>query len=320
MQIHHGLTGLQHIPPGSAISVGNFDGMHLGHRQLLRQLHELAGATAVVTFEPHPLTVLRPKAAPPRLTPLSLKHALLEQLGVDHLVVLAPTPEVLNLSAEEFFAHLMRAKPSHLVEGDSFTFGKGRGGSIESLRQWTAGTGTHLHVVPPVVAPLLDLHVAPVSSSLIRWLLIHGRARDAAICLGKPYTLEGTVIKGFQRGRTIDVPTANLDCDAQLVPADGVYVGRCTVAGTAYPAALSIGNLPTFEDRVFQIEAHLVGFAGDLYGQRLQVEVLDWSREQWKFNGLEALKDRLKRDVAWTVERQSIDTSKAIALLSPAGV
>ena len=317
MQIHHGLAGLKRVPPAAAVSIGNFDGMHLGHRELLRQMREMAGASVVVTFEPHPLTVLRPEAAPPRLTPLSLKHAMLNELGVDHLVVLSPTSEVLDLSAEAFFRHLMEdAKPACLVEGDSFTFGKGRGGSIESLRRWTAGTATQLRIVPPVAAPLLDLHVAPVSSSLIRWLLIHGRARDAAICLGKPYTLEGVVIQGYQRGRTIGIPTANLDCGEQLIPADGVYVGRCSVAGVTYPAALSIGNLPTFEDRTFQIEAHLIGFSGDLYGQRLQVEVLDWSREQWKFDGVEALKARLQEDLKWTVQRQSLDASGRIAELT----
>lgn len=316
MQIHTGIDSLHDLPPQSALSIGNYDGIHLGHRQLLTTARDLAprSAVAVVTFEPHPLTVLRPQSAPPRLTPLSIKHATLERLAVDHLVILEPTKAVLDLSAETFFQLLMdRARPAHLIEGDTFTFGKNRGGSVDSLRQWTANTNAQLHVVAPVSAPLLDLHVVPISSSLIRWLLANGRVRDAAICLGQPYILEGQVIQGFQRGRTLGVPTANLDCGNQMIPADGVYVGRCTVDGKTYPAAVSIGNLPTFKDRAFQVEAHLVGFDGNLYGQCLQVELLDWSRDQIKFPSIDALKQRLDRDILETTNRQSLDAAKPVA-------
>src|SRR5690606_35341648 len=131
---------------------------------------------------------------------------------------------------------------------------------------------------------------APVSSSLIRWLITHGRVRDAAVCLGRPYTLRGVVIKGHQRGRTIGIPTANLDCDDQLVPADGVYAGRCTVAGRCYSAAVSIGTMPTFGPNARQIVAYLIGFHGDLYVRTLDLEILDWLREQRRFDGIDALK------------------------------
>ncbi len=167
---------------------------------------------AVVTFEPHPLTVLRPDRAPPRLTPPPLKREALARLGVDHLAVLPPTPDVLGLSAEDFW-HLLRdgLRPAAIVEGPTFIFGKNRGGDMAKLRAWAAETVVRVHTADAVTVPLLDMHVPPVSSTLIRWLLLNGRARDAAICLGRPYTLRGTVVKGFQRGRTIGVPTANLD-------------------------------------------------------------------------------------------------------------
>ena len=300
MRISEGIEGLRRLPPGAALSVGNFDGLHLGHRKILRTMNDLAGGggLAVVTFEPHPLTVLRPDLAPPRLTPPGLKHAMLADAGVDELVILPPTPEVLGLSAEAFWAILRDgAKPAHLVEGETFTFGSGRGGTVARLREWSVGTGIALHVVDPIEVTLPNLHVVQVSSSLVRWLVHHGRVRDAAVCLGRPYALEGRVVEGFQRGRTLGMPTANLDCGPQLIPADGVYAGRCAVDGRTYPVAMSIGTNPTFGDPSRQVEAHLIGFDGDLYGRLLRVEVVDWLRETVKFDGVEALKAQMARDV-----------------------
>jgi riboflavin kinase/FMN adenylyltransferase len=315
-----GLDGLAAVPAGAVVSVGNFDGVHLGHERILATARELkardgAAAIAVVTFEPHPTTVLRPEAAPPRLTPPALKAALLAGRGVDVLVNLPPSPEVLGLSAEQFWDILRgRVRPSHLVEGNTFNFGKDRGGNVDRLAGWCAAAGVELHVVEPVSVPLLDMQVAPVSSSLVRWLLFNGRVRDAAICLGRPYLLSGTVIKGYQRGRTIGVPTANLDCGDQMVPDDGVYAARCAAGGRTYPTALSIGTMPTFgSDLKRQVEAHLIGFDGDLYGQSIQVELVDWLRGQKKFAGVDALKAQMRRDLAETVERHALDPARPIA-------
>jgi riboflavin kinase/FMN adenylyltransferase len=320
MLISHGLDGLRSLPPGSVLSIGNYDGIHRGHRALLGVGRELRARTpgsvlAVATFEPHPLTVLRPELAPPRLSSPATKQALLEREGVDRLVILPPTRQVLDLTAEDFWKVLREeARPAHLVEGDTFSFGKGRGGTIGKMRQWAANSPVRLHVVPPVAVPLLDLQVVPVSSTLVRWLLEHGRVRDAAICLGRPYALEGPVVRGFQRGQQLGFPTANLQIGEQLVPLDGVYAGRCEVDGTTYPAAVSIGRLPTFgPDQPRQIEAYLVGFGGDLYERRLTVELLDWLREQRKFNSLESLKAHLGHDVTVTTRLSSLDPSRPIA-------
>jgi riboflavin kinase/FMN adenylyltransferase len=319
MEIVEGLSALRGVPAGCVLSIGNFDGLHRGHQRILEVAagyrRQSGGKLAVVTFEPHPLTVLRPEKAPPRLTPPAIKRELLAGTGVDRLVVLPPTPEVLDLTAEDFWQNVRdHVRPSHMVEGGSFTFGKGRGGTVAKLCEWAAGTGVHVHVVESVEIALLDLTVAPVSSSLIRWLLAHGRARDAAICLGRPYVLSGPVIEGYKRGRTIGVPTANLDCGDQVVPMEGVYAARCTVDGTTYPAALSIGRMETFGDKLRrQVEAYLVGFDGDLYGQTLRVEVLDWWREQRKYDGLEPLLEQIRRDVEWTVERVGLEPARQIA-------
>jgi riboflavin kinase / FMN adenylyltransferase len=320
MQTLQGLEALRRLPARSVLAIGNFDGVHLGHRRILQVARQLADAdhsqVAVVTFEPHPLTVLRPERAPLRLTPPTVKQSLISQAGGDFLIVLPPQPEVLGLSAENFWKILRdEVRAAHLVEGPTFRFGKGAAGSIELLQKWTVGSPVTLHVVESVSVPLMDLQVVPVNSSLIRFLLSNGRARDAAVCLGRPYLLSGTVGKGFARGRELGVPTANLKCDDQLIPPDGVYAGKCTVDGRAYPAGVSIGTMPTFGENVRQVEAHLVGFDGDLYGQHLGVELLDWIREQRKYSAVQPLKAQMERDISLTTTLAGRDASRPIASL-----
>lgn len=317
MNVLLGIEGLKRVPAGAVLTIGNFDGVHRGHAQLLRTMHELRSpgtSLAVVTFEPHPLTVLRPQLAPPRLTSSTLKQRLLDESGVDHYVVLPPTHDVLDLSAEKFWQILRdEVKPAHLIEGNNFTFGKARGGNITRLREWSKESAIQLHIVPPVEVVLLDLTVAPVSSSLIRYLIAFGRVRDAAICLGRPYALEGEVIEGYKRGRTIGVPTANLNCADQFIPADGVYAGKVSVDGAIYPAAVSIGTTPTFEGARHQIEAHLLGYSGNLYGRTLHLQLMDWIRDQRKFAGLDALKSQLQRDFLAVHQIASSDCGRQIA-------
>ena len=299
MQSLHGLEGLRALPAGSVLSIGNYDGVHTGHEAILRAMREVAGtaAVAVATFEPHPLTVLRPELVPPRLTTLPIKARLLADRGVTHLVTLPPTPEVLGLTAEDFWAILRDgARPSRIVEGQSFNFGRGRGGTIEKLIEWSAGTGIIVDR-RPVHAVHIDEADVIVSSSIVRSLLKEGQIEDAVRCLGRPYELEGEVVRGFERGRTIGVPTANLDCGPQLVPAEGVYAGYAEVAGRRHAVALSIGSTPTFEQRRAQVEAHLVDFSGDLYGRRLSVFVVARVRDQRKFESVDALKSQLAEDI-----------------------
>lgn len=321
MQVLDGLLGLQQLPPAAVITIGNFDGVHRGHRHLLDLCKRLkqtaqAPAIAVVTFEPHPLTVLRPQHVPPRLTPPARKRELLAEAGVDLLVELPPSPEVLNLTAEQFWQILRdQLRPAHMVEGTSFNFGKGRGGTIERLRAWAAESPIELHIVDGVNVPLLDMLQVPASSSAARWLLEQGRIRDAAIVLGRAYELEGVVVTGAARGRELGVPTANLNVEGQLVPADGVYAGRCAVDGRHWPAAVSIGTNPTFGDNPRTVEAHLIGFAGDLYGRTLRLQLLDWQREQRTFAGIDALKAWIAQDIRQTLARQREDPSRPIAPL-----
>lgn len=319
MRTRQGLDGLRELPGGCVLTIGNFDGVHAGHARILSTLRQLrarhGSAVAMITFEPHPLTVLRPNASPPRLTPAHIKAELLRDAGVDELVVLPPAPEVLSLTAERFW-RLVRdgARPAHIVEGKSFNFGKDRGGTIDRLREWCDAARIGLTVLDDVEVVLGDYTVAPVSSTLVRWLVHHGRMRDVRACTGRPYALEGVVVAGFQRGRTIGVPTANLRVEDQLVPGEGVYAGATRVEGTAYPVALSIGTMPTFGEFHPQIEAHLLGFSGDLYGQTLRVEMHDWVRPQMRFPGIEHLKRQLDRDL-----RDVHDRFQARSVINPDG-
>ena len=308
MRIVTGFEGFRKLPTGMVLSIGNFDGIHLGHQAIFEKSfayakESKASGFGVVTFEPHPLTVLRPEMAAPRLTLASHKEEIFRQFGVTDLVILAPTPDILNCTAEHFWAMLRdEIKPTHLVEGNAFTFGKARGGNIARLREWAKKSAVKLDVVDPIRVGLSDKQQVEVSSSLVRWLVSYGRMRDVAACLGRPYSLEGKVIRGNQRGRTIGVPTANLDYATQTIPADGVYCGAATVAGTKYPTAISIGTLPTFGENQRQIEAHLIGFTGDLYDQTLRVSVTDWLRDQLKFPSIEKLKEQLSMDIANVAE------------------
>jgi riboflavin kinase/FMN adenylyltransferase len=318
MQLLAGIDGLRTLPAAGVISVGNFDGIHLGHRKLLQLARELrqrdGGEIALVTFEPHPLTVLRPELAPPRLTPAELKRQLLAELGVDHLVTLAPTSQVLGLTAESFWAILRdQVRPRHMIEGGTFTFGKGRGGNIHRLKEWAAQSPVQLHILEPVKAALLDLTVVDVNSSLIRWLIANGRMRDAAICLGRPYALHGEVVRGFERGQKIGIPTANLRLDEQMIPLDGVYAGRCEWNGKGYSAAISIGTAPTFKENVRQVEVHLIDFSDDLYGKTLNVEVTDWIREQRKYSGVDALLGQMRVDLERVKSLVKLDPARQIA-------
>jgi riboflavin kinase/FMN adenylyltransferase len=145
--------------------------------------------------------------------------------------------------------------------------------------------------------PLLDMQIAPVSSSLIRFLVTFGRVREATLCLGRPYQLRGNVIKGLGRGRKLGVPTANLQTNGTLVPGDGVYAGRCTIDGRTHAAAVSIGSMPTFTENIRQVEAHLLDFQGDLYGREISVDLVDWLRDQRRFVGTEQLVTQIGKDI-----------------------
>jgi len=315
----------------TGITIGNFDGVHRGHARLVRATRSAVGErgrVVVLSFDPHPISVLRPALTPPRLTHFEQRRRLLVAAGADKVVALQPTKEFLAQDAVDFIRSIVESEsPAYIVEGPNFRFGKGRAGSVETLRRHEADFGYQTIVIDPVEAELRNQHIVRISSTMVRWLLARGRVEDARRLLGRPYDIECPVRPGDQRGRTIGVPTANLDHGGLLLPADGIYAGRASImrhdadrtssnglAGTSYPAAISIGTKPTFGDHPRVCEAHLIGYDGpqDDYGWTIHLEFHNWLRDQVAFRGMEPLVDQLRRDIERT------DRLMSDACLAPA--
>jgi riboflavin kinase/FMN adenylyltransferase len=292
----------QEMPPpecrGGALAVGNFDGVHLGHAALLARLREkarvVAGPAVVLTFDPHPLELLRPGKPLALLTTTQDRSRLLRELGADEVVVLHTTPDLLALTAEAFFTRVIRERfaARAMVEGVSFGFGHNREGNTATLERLCAEADLPLTVVPPV---LLD--GAEVSSSRIRAALQRGAVEEAARLLGRPYRLHGTVAVGQRRGQTLGFPTANLERISVVAPGDGVYAVSAELDGTVWPGAANVGPNPTFGEQDRKVEVHLIGFTGDLYGQPMAVDFLRRLRDTRPFSGAAELAAQLRRDV-----------------------
>ncbi len=294
----------------TVITIGNFDGVHLGHRAILQRCRQIAlQSTAVpvaqvvaVTFDRPPVSVLDPGKEPPQIDRLERRAGFLRQAGADVVDVLTVDRGLLEKSAEGFIHELVeRWSPVAVVEGPDFRFGKGRRGDAALLHELGRANGFTFEVAPRQTAVLADRQVVPVSSSLARWLIGRGRVPDAAACLGRDFVLEARVVRGEQRGRQLGFPTANLDPDeisGFIVPADGVYAADAVLDdGTRRPAAVSIGTKPTFGKTQLTVEAHLPGFDGNLYDRRLALHFRRWLRDQFPFPGVESLKAQLNRDV-----------------------
>lgn len=287
----------------AVLTVGNFDGVHRGHVSILRRLKELSKQTAlpamVVTFDPPPLAILAPERVPSRLTTVKQKVALLRAQGVDEVIVWPASRELLSLTAEQFFEQIVcdHLKCRGIVEGPNFCFGRARGGNVEVLRR--LGTAAS---IPVIIADPSETGGAMISSSQIRSSLSAGDIAQARERLGRPYAIEGTVVTGAQRGRLLGFPTANLSHVETLIPPAGVYAARTTIQGAAWPVALNIGPNPTFGEDQLKLEAHVIGYSGDLYGQNVSLDLLGQLRGVRKFSGVEELRDQLTRDIAACTE------------------
>lgn len=286
-----------------AVTIGNFDGVHQGHAALVRRARELVGATGRVValaFDPHPATRLRAGSAPARLTTFEHRSALLLQCGADEVHRLEPDDSTLLAEPEQFIARVVEShRPAWFVEGEDFHFGKNRTGTPRTLQVLGKAWGFGVDIVPAVEVALVDQLIARASSSLVRWLLLHGRVRDAATVLGRHHELSGEVVQGDQRGRTMGFPTANLVSQC-LAPADGVYAALATLPdGAVAPAAVNIGKRPTFAGHDRRIEAHLIGarIDGHHYGWPLRLAFVAWVRDQIRFDSVERLRAQLARDV-----------------------
>jgi riboflavin kinase/FMN adenylyltransferase len=284
-----------------AVAIGNFDGLHLGHLELIRKARERAGASGtrsgVLTFEPHPAKVLGPGMAPHLLTPLDRKLALIAETGIDVAVVQPFDAGFAQIAAREFVDRLLLEKlgVADVVVGQDFSFGRGRLGRVEQLRAWLGEGGATLWVVPTVEVDGLG-----VSSTRVRQLVLEGRMEAAARLLGRPYDLEGTVVPGMGRGRTLGFPTANVVPSNELIPPNGVYAVRVYAPGGMFAGAANLGRKPTFgEGLPFAVEVHLIGYTGaNLVGERLRVAFLSRLRAEMRFPSAAALVEQIGRDVA----------------------
>jgi riboflavin kinase / FMN adenylyltransferase len=281
------------------VSIGNFDGVHLGHAEIVRRLlvaaQGLRGPAVVFTFDPHPGVLLRPDRAPTPLCTLEDKASLLGGLGVDAVLAYPTDQALLSLSPERFFQDvvLRSLETRALVEGANFCFGKGRAGTVEVLAALAAQAGVAAEVVPPV-----ECDGQPISSSRIRGLLAAGQVAEAAKLLGRPYRVRGRVERGAGRGAAIGFATANLAQVATQLPTTGVYAGWGEVDGRRMPAAINLGPNPTFGESALKLEVHLLGHDGPLYGREMAVDFVGKVRDVRKFAGVDELKSQLTRDIA----------------------
>jgi len=278
------------------VAVGNFDGLHLGHRKiiarLLRTARKRALSDLILTFSPHPEEMLGKR--PVRLIQsLDQRLAGLRRLGVNSVLVAPFDAGLSRLSAEDFAAGMLagRFKAREVVVGENFRFGRDRKGDVDFLRRLGEGHGFKVTVIPPV-----KIDGRTVSSSLVRDRLSQGKMPEACLLLGRPYEIEGIVVGGRSFGKTLGFPTANLRTQNEILP-PGVFVTRTMFGRTSYPSLANIGHSPTFGRRDLTVECHLLGFKGGLYGRRLRVLFLKKIRDESKFRRPEALRRQIQADV-----------------------
>ena len=289
----------------AVITIGAYDGVHIGHQAVIghvRQLAERIGAVSVVvTFDRHPASIVRPESAPKLLTGPEQKLELLEATGVDAVVVVPFDAEQSEETPESFVERVLVTclNTQVIVVGEDFHFGRNRAGNVDLLRK--LGVDNDFDVEPIELMPRLDGVDEPVSSTAIRRALAGGDITRANQMLGRPFEARGAVVRGDQRGRMLGFPTANVEVSNSIcLPADGVYAGWYErPSGVAQPCAINLGRRPTFYEHADSslLEAHLLDFEADLYGERARVQFAHFLRSERKFDGIEALKAQLDVDV-----------------------
>jgi riboflavin kinase / FMN adenylyltransferase len=296
------VRGLESFPPDSApsaVALGAFDGIHLGHRAILgtavtQARHDKLRALAC-TFDRHPMEVLQPDRAPLPITTLEERLELIAETGIDTTMVIPFTPAVAGIEAQTFVRDVLvgTLKAREIVVGFNHRFGRGARGDAKLLEALAATLGFRAHIVP---ALLVD--GVAVSSSEIRAALQRGDLPDAARLLGRPYSIRGEVVRGAGRGRTLGFPTANVKTDRPLGLPVGVYVCRLTVGGRQHQAVVNVGFRPTFGETELAVEAHVLDFTGDLYDERVTLIFVRRLREERKFPSVDALREQIALDVA----------------------
>ena len=307
MNIYHNLDAFEKLDY-AVVTSGTFDGVHIGHKKILSRLREISqlsgGQTVVLTFWPHPRTVVSEDSQSLQLlSTIEEKIALFAQLGIDHLAIIPFTRSFSELSSEDFIRQILvdNIGTKKLVIGYDHRFGKNREGSFEFLKENCSQYGFEVEEIPRQ-----DIEDMAISSSRIRKALVTGQIHEANELLGRPYSISGTVVKGKQLGRTIGFPTANLHPEEsyKLIPQNGVYAIRAIYKDEIFKGMLNIGVRPTVDGTSKTIEANLFDFDREIYGEELRVELLHYLRPEQKFDGLPAL-----------VAQINLDKERAVALL-----
>ena len=316
MRLFHGYENAEIARP-TVLTLGVFDGLHLGHQLIIRRVVERARATdsvpTVITFDPHPRAVLHPESAPPLLQTFDQKIEALGVLGIEQTIVVRFTEEFARVRAEEFLRDVVRERlqAREVYLGRGFAFGYKREGDIELLRRVSERLGFHADEVPEV-----RLRRQRISSSKIRGLLSEGRVNLARRMLGRPYGVEGRVVRGAERGRTLGFPTANLHPQNRVIPRGGVYVTATLIEGRWRRSVTNVGTRPTFErDAEASVETYVMDWSGDLYGDVVRTRFLRRLRDERRFASLAELKAQIERDTrraARYFERAGVRRSLAV--------
>jgi len=313
MKIVETISAIKELAKGCVLTIGNFDGVHVGHQEILSTAKQIAAKLSselvVMTFEPHPVAILYPEKAPKVLTSLELKGELLARCGVDRLIVLKDSVELLSLSPERFIDEFLMkmVQPSVVVEGVNFNFGTGRSGSVHTLEEMGADNGFEVVVVKPKEISLSTGQKVRVSSTIIRYMIESGHIADAAVALGRAYRLVGKIVPGRGKGKELGFPTLNLEEPKQIVPAEGVYAGFAEVGASfeeicqakkKKPAVFSIGQARTFGDEYpLLIEAHLLGGGVEDKSCRwMAMDFVEHLRSQHKFKFASDLSRQIEKD------------------------
>jgi riboflavin kinase / FMN adenylyltransferase len=302
MHVLHGLADVPAALLHSVAALGNFDGFHIGHQQVVGRAaamaERLAAPLSVLTFDPHPARLFKPDAPPFGLTTLDQKLALLRDFGVELAIVLPFTRDFALVTAEAFLADVLQTRLGlrGVVSGFDFTFGKARAGDTALLRTYGGANAMAVETVAPITAP--DSREA-ISSTAVRQKLIAGQPRDAAALLGHWWRMAGDVLHGDKRGRTIGFPTANIGLGDYVRPMLGVYAVRVHGAGDAVlEGVANLGKRPTVDGTDARLEVHVFDFTGDLYGRTLEIELVEFIRAEMKFSGIDTLKAQIAVDSA----------------------
>ena len=286
----------------AVITIGNFDGVHIGHQALFHEVIETAdaiGGTAVaITFEPHPIRVIKQNGHPPLITLIEQKSELIEKAGIDVLICVPFTKEFAAISARDFVEKILVDKIGvhSIIVGPDYTFGNRREGNVALLQQFADEFGFKVIIAEWIHPSSADRN--RISSTAIRQLVMDGEMQEARKMLGRNYEIRGTVAHGRDRGgKLLGIPTANVNLHDELCPKVGVYAVIVKHNGNRYPGVANIGYSPTFDDYIFTVEAHIFDFDADIYGEKIRVDFVERLRDEIKFSGIDELVEQINQDI-----------------------